>query len=472
MRGITRREFLHGMSALGLSATVLGACQPSQPAAPTQAPQGQPGEAPTSAPAPVQAIELEVWTGWTEDAATQIEKILDGYNKSQDKVIAKHVVVPEAMTQKLLAAISAGSPPGTAVVFGASIAYQLAAQKGLLALDEVGKPEQIEALRSWMLPAIWDLGTYEGKFVYASMWNQCMGVFVNTKMCQERGVDPEKPPTTLEELDATYDQLTVYDDVGNIDILGGDVTWGSMILGRFLGQYVTGDGKTVTANHPNNVKALEWIAGRWKNIGPQKLQDFYASLQGRGERSAGNDPFLSGLRATYVTGPWQFNTLKLYKPADFQFTVWPWPGPAGIEKKGMYTYGDGWIIPKGCKDPAAAWDVIGTMTGATGDKDVYTSLFTTWQCVNGPVSPQILEWPKFKQEVTGACPGYDTVFLQDLFGSEQYLFPPKVPTADSYMSMMDAEWEKVRLGQKEAQEALDFVNEQAQKELDDWYANQ
>jgi hypothetical protein len=30
----------------------------------------------------------------------------------------------------------------------------------------------------------------------------------------------------------------------------------------------------------------------------------------------------------------------------------------------------------------------------------------------------------------------------------------------------------VRLGQKEAQEAMDFVNEQAQKELDDWYANQ
>ncbi len=472
MADITRREFLRTLSAAGLGAAVLGACKPAAPTAPTAA-SGEPAEGPTAAaPAPAQAVEMEVWTGWTEDAATQIEKILDNYNQSQDRVVAKHVVVPEAMTQKLLAAISAGSPPGTAVVFGANIAYQLAAQNGLLALDEVGSPEQIDALKEWMLPAIWDLGTYEGKFIYASMWNQCYGVFVNTKMCAERGVDPDKPPQTLEELDDIYDQLTVYDDSGNINILGGDVTWNAIIMARFLGQFVSDDGRTITANHENNIKALDWLAGRWAEIGPQKLQDFYASLQGRGERSAGNDPFLSGLRATLITGPWQFNTIQLYKPADFEYTVWPWPGPAGVAEKGMYTYGDGWIIPKGAKDPASAWDIIGTMTGAIGDKDVYTSLFTTWQCVNGPVSPQILDWPKFKDEVTGRCPGYDTVFLKDLFESDYYLYPPKIPTADSYISMLGAEWEKVRLGQKGTREALDFVNEQAQKELDDWYANQ
>lgn len=477
MKGTTRRELIRTATLAWLgaaSAIHLGACQQPAPTAPTSKPAGAAPatQAATTQPAAALAVTLEVWTGWTEDAATQIEKILDAYTKSQDRVIAKHVVVPEDMTQKLLAAVSAGSPPGTAVVFGASIAYQLAAQKALLALDEIGRPERVDVLRKWMLPAIWDLGTYEDKFYYASMWNQCMGVFVNTKMCEERGVDPDKPPKSLEELDAVYDQLTTYDDQGNINVLGGDCTWAAMILGRFLGQFVSEDGRTITANHPNNLQALEWLVGRWQEIGPQKLQDFYASLQGRGERSAGNDPFLSGLRATYVTGPWHFNTIKLYRPAGLEFTVWPWPGPASVAKKGMYTYGDGWIIPKGSKDPAAAWDVIGSMTGATGDKDVYTSLFTAWQCVNGPVSEQILEWPKFKQEVIGECPGYDTVFLDDLFHSEQYLFPPKVPTSASYESMIDTEWEKARLGQKTPKEALDAVQAQAQKELDDWYANQ
>ena len=58
------------------------------------------------------------------------------------------------------------------------------------------------------------------------------------------------------------------------------------------------------------------------------------------------------------------------------------------------------------------------MTGATGDRDVYTNLFMIWQCVNGPVSPAMADWPKFKTEVIGKCPGYQEVFLKDLFDSE------------------------------------------------------
>jgi multiple sugar transport system substrate-binding protein len=469
---LSRRGFLKG-AMIGGASLVAAACAPAAPApAPAAAPaEQQPAatEAPkAAAPAASGPVQIDVWTGWTEAAAKNIEEILAGYNKSQSAVVAKHVVVPEAMNQKLLAAVSAGNPPACAVVFGASVAYQLAAQKAILPLDEVGKPEQVSALKQWMLPAIWDLGTYGGKFYYASMWNQCLGVFVNTKIAQEKGVDPAKPPATLEELDAVYQKLTTFDASGNINVLGGEFNWIEMIFGRFLGEFVSADGAKITANHPNNVKALEWLTKYWQTVGVQKLQDYYASLQGRGERSAGNDPFLSGLRATYVTGPWEFDTIKRYKPDGFEFTVWPYPGPAGQTKKGMYTYGDGWIIPKGTKEVSAAWDIIGTMTGATGDRDVYTSLFMVWQCVNGPVSPTMIDWPKFKTEVSGKCPGYEEIFLKDLFNSDQYLYPPKIPTSASYASLLTTECEKARLGQKSPKEALDFVTSEAQKELDNW----
>ncbi len=456
---ISRRSFMRvGAGVMGIA--TLAACMPPSSSGGSQATSG--GAASSS------QVEIDVWTGWTEDAATNIEKILDGYNKSQGAVKAKHVVVPDSMTQKLLAAVSAGNPPATAVVFGASIAYQLAAQKGLMALDEVGKPDQVETLKKWMDPAIWELGVYNGKFYYASMWNQCMGVFVNTKMAKEKGVDVNTPPKTLEELDAVWEQLTTYDANGNIDVLGGDFTWPAMVMGRYLGQFVSEDGTQVTANHENNVKALDWTVQRWNKFGIKKMQDWNASLAGRGERSAGQDPFLSGLRATLVTGPWHYNTLRNFKPKDFEFTVWPFPGPQGQDKKGMHTYGDGWIIPVGAKEPSAAWEIISTMTGAIGNRDVYTSLFTTWLCVNGPVSKSMEEWPKFKSDVIGACPGYQEVFFSDLYDSDYYLYPPKIPTSSSYMDMMGAEWEKARLGQKSSQEALDFVQEQAQKELDTW----
>lgn len=134
----------------------------------------------------------------------------------------------------------------------------------------------------------------------------------------------------------------------------------------------------------------------------------------------------------------------------------------------MHTYGDGWIIPAGAKESAAGWEIISTMTGATGNRDVYTSLFTTWQCVNGPVSKSMEEYPKFQTEVSGQCPGYEEVFLADLYEADYYLYPPKIPTSNSYVDLMNAEWEKVRLAQKGIAEALDSVQEQAQNELDTW----
>lgn len=467
---ISRRNFLRvGAGVTGLLA--LSACVPAAPQAGAPASAGQAaGSAAGSQAAGAAPVEMEVWTGWTEAMASNIEQILDKYNKSQSKVKARHVVVPDSMNQKLLAAVSAGNPPGTAIVFGAATAYQLAAQKALMALDEVGRPDQVKTLKDWMLPAIWDLGNYNGKFYYASMWNQCMGCFVNKKLAEAAGVDPEQAPKTLEELTDVWEKLTTYDSDGNIDVLGGDFNWYAMVMGRFLGKYVSDDGTKITANDPNNVKAAQWIADWWQRIGVDKMQKYNASLAGRTERSAGQDPFLAGLRATYVTGPWHFDTINRYKPDDFEFTVWPLPQPAGQAKKGMYTYGDGWIIPVGSKDPSAAWDIISTLTGATGDRDVYTSLFEVWLCVNGPVSKSMKDYPRFQQNVMAKCPGYGDIFLADLFDSDQYLFPPKIPTSASYQSLMDAEVEKVRLGEKGAQEALDGVTEAAQKELDTWLA--
>jgi multiple sugar transport system substrate-binding protein len=471
----SRRAFLRQI-AFGGAALVLTACGGAATTPSGSGTAANAGAAPTaanpaSAPAAANGTtEIEIWTGWTEQAAKNIESILDGYNKSQTKIVAKHVVVPEAMNQKLLAAVAAGNPPGAAIVFGADTAYQLAAQNALLALDEVGKAEQVQALKSSMLPALWDLGMYQGKLYFASMWNQCWGVFVNTDLAKKQGVDPSKPPQTLEELDQAWEQMTIRDGSGQISVLGGDATDAPMIMARFLGKWTSDDGKTITANDPNNLKALEWVANRWKKLGPDQLQAFYASLQGRSDRSAGSDPFLSGLIATTVQGPWEYDTILKYKPANFNYTVWPLPGPAGQAKKGMYTYGDGWIIPKGSKAPEAVWDIIGVMTGATGSKDVYTSLFTTWQCVNGPVSPDIVNYPPFKEQVIDKCPGYQDVFLDDLYKSDYYLYPPKIPTANSYTTLMRTEWEKVRLGQKGAQEALDFVDQQAQQELDQWKA--
>ena len=126
-RTMSRRRFLSAASFTTAAAT-FAACAPPAAAPAVPAAEQPAAEAPAAAPAAAEPITLDVWTGWTEDAATQIEKILDAYNKSQTRVVARHVVVPEAMTQKLLAGIAAGTPPGTAVVPSSSAAAQAVAR--------------------------------------------------------------------------------------------------------------------------------------------------------------------------------------------------------------------------------------------------------------------------------------------------------------------------------------------------------
>jgi len=85
-------------------------------------------------------------------------------------------------------------------------------------------------------------------------------------------------------------------------------------------------------------------------------------LQGARRALGGQRPVLSGPDAhTYVTGPWHFDTINRYQPEGFEFTGLALARPPQARpRSGMYTYGDGWIIPKGSKDPAAAWDIIST----------------------------------------------------------------------------------------------------------------
>lgn len=463
---MTRRQVLSGAATLGLGTVgiaFLGGCaaSPSPAAGATQEEVTQP-----AATAP-EKVTLEVWTAWTEEAATNIEKLLENYSNSQDEVTAKHVVTTD-MAQKLLAAVAAGNPPGAAIVFGANNAYTLASENAILALEDVGDANQVTTLKDYMHPAIWDLGEYNGKFYFASMWNQCYGIFFNKTQVLEAGVDPESPPATLDELADVWDALTQYDSDGNITRWGGDQTWFQMIQAIYLGTLTNSEGTEITADTEENLRALEWIVDRWEKIGPNRIQEFQASLSGAGGRSANLNPFLTGQISTTWTGPWEYNSITKYAPEGFEWGVWPVPKASGIDKWSIYTYGDGFIIPKGCPNPQAAWDIVSTMTGATGDRDVYTQLFEVWLCVNGPVSEEMADWPRFRENVIGVCDGYEEIFMKHLFHSDYYLFPPKIPTSNSYLSVLGAETEKARLGQKSAKEALVTVQEQAQKELDDW----
>lgn len=107
----------------------------------------------------------------------------------------------------------------------------------------------------------------------------------------------------------------------------------------------------LTPNHPQNVKALEWMAGYAKKYNIENLASFSNAMG-----QTGMNPFWTGKVGFVFDGNWILNDLAKYKP-KFEWGVAPMPAPEGYEP---VTWAGGWsyVIPKGAKHEKEAWEFV------------------------------------------------------------------------------------------------------------------
>ncbi len=455
-RRLTRRDFLKGAGVTGLG-LALTACVP-----PTPAPVA-PVEKEVAAPAPVEKVKIVYWHGWTEKFEDMVIRLAKGFMSRNPDIEVEEVVVPHGeMFTKILTAVAAGDVPDVMMVFnGGGRVYSLAEEKAILPLADVGDPDSFAAVKEWIFPASWDLATYKGELYGLPQWQQAYCIQYNKKLLAEAGI-PDAPPKDLAELDAIAEKLTVYDDKGNIRRMGFYDTWLNRWLPHFGGRLLDEQGNP-QANHPNNVKALEWIVSYSHKYDIKKISDFTAAIAG--ERAGAVDPFLMEQYAMWANGPWVLGTTKEYAPEGFQYGVWNLPPPPGMTGYGTWTYGDILTIPKGTKHPAEAFRYIRYLTGLD-DPETYSSLYLMPPIGGGrphmPPSQKLVDTPAFKK-VIDEYPGYEK-FLDALFKADRYLFPPKIPIAEFYSSRIGPWVDRARLLEVTPQEALDGLQDEVMKE--------
>ena len=161
-----------------------------------------------------------------------------------------------------------------------------------------------------------------------------LGLFYNKKLFTEAGLDPNKPPQTLDELVAAAEKLVKRDAAGNlvtagltIEVSGQDHHWWREGLVRqFGGQPYSDDNKTVTYNSEAGEKAFA----------------FYTSLQTEkkvGEQGfIGEGPasFLAGRSALTIDGTFRLGSLKTVK--DFEWGVTELPATADGKRFNYASY--------------------------------------------------------------------------------------------------------------------------------------
>lgn len=324
------------------------------------------------------------WEKWTDFEGEAMDRVVDGFNKAERehakadpsyRPIEVEKVTISSIEQKLLVASAGGNPPDVAGIYSFMTAGY--ADKGALTdLTELAKRDGID--RSQYVGRYYDLASHRGRLWGLPTTPASVALHWNKRLFHEAGLDPEKPPETLEELDAMAEKLTRWEvtlpsgekvqksgylpDVPasqkrllQVGFLPMEPSWWSYGWGfAFGGKLIDGD--KVTANSPENVQAYEWVASYTKKLGVDAVQRFRS---GFGSFASAQNPFLSGKLAMEIQGVWMYNFIKKFADGMLWGAA-PFPAPAAHpERRGVANAEvDALVIPAASKHPDEAWTFI------------------------------------------------------------------------------------------------------------------
>jgi len=375
---VSRRKFLQGAAGL-LGVSILAACGGGGGATQGSATDttggasssGTASSAATAAPGQSGTAQatVEWWdsqTGVDENVTKQM--ISDFEAKNPTIKINRTYIAQDQNTQanqKLLTAIAGGNPPDV-YKFDRFIVAQFAAQDFLTDLTDLATKAGIKA--DDYFPFAWQEATYKNKLYALPYDTDTRALWYNKDIFKEVGLDPEKPPQTVQELSDMADKLTKKDSSGRVTRWGfnpiHDQAWIYTYGWIWKGIFQDASSLKITSSDPQVVNAMKWLKSYADHVGVDNLDAFTAACSSQQCNDAA-DYFWTGQSAMVISGDWRVSQAKQYKP-NVQYGVAPLPGPDGPAPYGTWAGGWSWVIPKGAKNTDAAWKVISYVCGPEG----------------------------------------------------------------------------------------------------------
>jgi ABC-type glycerol-3-phosphate transport system substrate-binding protein len=302
-------------------------------------------------------IHLEYWEKWSGAEEYAMQSVVNQFNYSQDRIVVDFLSVGE-IEQKTILATAAGDPPDISGVFRSNV-FSLADRNALTPLDDFIRKDgsTTDQFLSRYARAYSSLGTYRDKLWALPSTPTTCALFWNKDLFRAAGLDPEKPPRTLAELDSMSAKLTRRDSSGDLTQVGflpqASSGWIWAFPQWFGGQLFDGQNVTIGSN-PDNLKAFRWLENYSKNYGVEALRRMSSSF---GQLASQQDPFMSGQVAIIFDGVWRSHFIRQFAPGmNYGVAGWPEAQP-GITD---FTIADGdmLVIPRGAKHPREAWEFL------------------------------------------------------------------------------------------------------------------
>lgn len=293
----------------------------------------------------------EKWQGFERDA---MAAVVDKYNESQDRVFVRFISMSQ-MERKLLLAAAGGNPPDVAGFWSHTVvAY---AEKGaLLPLDRLMERDGISV--DDYLPSVIDGCQYRGFTWGLPSTPATIALHYTKALFREAGLDPERPPQTLEELEEYSRLLTKRDEDGRITQLGFSPAdpgwWGPMWVYWFDQDLMSADGRRIQVTTPEAIEAYQWLDAFAEEYGRPSFRRFEAAA---GQFASVDNTFMSGRLAMQFQGVWMSSFIEQFAP-DLEWGAAPFPGRVAGGDPLTIVESDMLVIPKGARNVEEAWDFI------------------------------------------------------------------------------------------------------------------
>jgi multiple sugar transport system substrate-binding protein len=348
---------------------------------------------------------------------------------------------------KVLTAIAGGNPPDVVSAVWLHQLVSMAGRDGLLPLESYADKDKIDGKEYF--PSCWDAWHYDGH-----LWGLAVTVNANVlgyrrDLFKEVGLDPDKPPKTIADLDPAAQKLDKIDANGNIEryglMPGGIFSWGLCFGGSFYDEA----NKKITANDPKVVAAMDWMLGYAKRLDITKVEAF---ATGFGDYMSPQNPFFVGKEAMTQVGEWFISFVDKFAPGlDYDFTSYPAPEGGRLDCTNFD--GSVFTIPKGVAHADASWEFIKWLSQPANMGEFAFTIHNIPPKTAVANEDRFVSDPKFKKCValyTGA----------NAFG------PPKSPVTDLYITKLGEAENLVKHGEIDSKAALDRVVQEVQQELD------
>lgn len=399
-------------------------------------------------------VHVKIWSMWSGDEEKDFENVLAYYNETHPGVVLENLgAVDDAKT---IRAIVAGAPPDVVTIADPSYLGALAANNALQPLDDRFR-------RSGLKDADYTNGAlsqcrYKGSTYAVPYLLDCIALLYNKDVFRAAGLDPEKPPRTLEELLEDSKRITKYDADGRLTCIGIRPPDGVTMMGLYGGGFVDKTGR-VTADNPRNVEAVTF----YKQL--MEAQGGYENVQAFAQSFAadmGNyNPFFLGKVGMTFNGQWNTYWAYHYSP-NMHYGIAPLPYPARYpDRKGTVWLGSNpFCIPQGARHSQAAWDFLAWTQSREGQRRLAMTLHGIPNIRAELRDPSLRAGEAWR-------PSYGR--FMDLADSPNATHFPALPVATLYLNQLATAIDSACYGHRTPQAALSAVRRRVQKEMDSYY---